>query len=118
MSRVVDFDQIRSETELGEPIEVTYQDQTFHVHPEFPWEAAVQWDAGNIDDALAQLVPDDELDGFRAMLFGDKPSRATALGRLLRIWRVEPGESKASSRSSVNGGTRSRPTSKRTTGST
>lgn len=113
--RSVDFDAIRAETQPGEPIEVHSGKDVFHVHPECPWSFVVAWDEGKVDDALATLVPKGELDGFRTMVFADNPSRATALKRLMAIWASEPGESKASSRSSANGSTRSRPTSKRTT---
>jgi hypothetical protein len=116
VTRVVDFDAIRAEIKPGEPVEVRTGRHVFHVHPEMPWDFAVAWAAGRVQDALALLVPAKELDQFRAAVFADNASRETALARIQAIYDV--GESKASSRSSTNGGTRSRPTSKRTTGST
>lgn len=115
MSRVVDFDAILAETELGEPIELTSGDQTFHVHPEMPWAFAVAWADGRVDDAIALVVPEAERDALRGVVFADNPSKGTALARFAAIWNVDPGEPKASSRSSGNGSKRSRPTSKATT---
>lgn len=116
MGRVVDFDAIRAETQPGEPIEVRSGKQTFHMHPEMPWDFAVAWAAGNVQEAIGLLVPAKEVEGFRALLFADSASRETALKRIQAIYGT--GESSASSRSSTNGGTRSRPTSARTTRST
>lgn len=115
MTRKVDFDQICAETAPGQPIELTAGDKTFHVHPEVPWSFAVAWDEARVDDALAMLVPADELEDFKAAVFAGNASRDTALKRLIAIWNMEPGESLASSRSSGNGSKRSRPTSRRST---
>lgn len=97
MSRVVDFDAIRAEITPDEPIEVRSGDTTILVRGEMPWEAAVAWDKGNLDDAVELLVIDAaDADRLRGLLFGDHCSRATALKRLIAIWDVEPGESGAS----------------------
>lgn len=122
--RSVDFEAIRAETQPGEPVEVTAGKDKFLVRPELPWLFIEYWDVGNVDLALRQLLVDPDrrtgkdrptaLQRFHDLVFADGVSRATALDRIIAIWKV-PGESSASSRSSANGSPRSRPTSKRTT---
>lgn len=112
----IDFDQICAETTPDEPRELTFGGETFHVAAEPPWLCAVAWDEGRVDDALRMLVPADEFEGFRDAVLSGNASRPVAWARLMKIWKMEPGESSASSRSSGNGSKRSRPTSKPTTG--
>lgn len=115
--RSVDFEAIRAETAPGEPVEVVAGKTKFLVRPELPWLAVEAWDRGDVDEALrAVLIDEKHLGKFRDLLFGDGASKNVALRRLVSIWNVE-GESSASSRSSANGGTRSRPTSGRRTSS-
>lgn len=112
MGRVVDFDAIQAEVTQGEPVEVKSGDTVFLVHPSWPWLSIVAWDAGRVDDALkAILVDEGQAEAFRDALFAGSASSSIALRRLAAVYSVE-GESKASSRSSTNGGNRSRPTSK------
>jgi hypothetical protein len=116
MSRQIDFDQICAETTPGEPLEVNAGGETFHLVAEPPWLSAVAWDEGRVDDAILMLVPAKEVDKFRSVLFSGNASRDIAWKRLMAIWKLESGESPASSRPSGTGSARSRPTSKRTTG--
>lgn len=97
MSRVVDFEAIKSEISVADPVEVRLNGTTVTIRGELPWEAAVAWDAGRIDDACASIVVnDDDAPKLRGMLFDDKPSKATALQRLVAIYKVDQGESPAS----------------------
>lgn len=115
MGRVVDFDAIQAEVSQGEPVEVRSGDTVILVHPEWPWDSLVAWDNGDVDASLTAVVVDPmQVEAFHALLFAGSASRSIALKRLAAVYAVE-GESGASSRSSANGGKRSRPTSKGTT---
>lgn len=112
MGRVVDFDAIQAEVSQGEPVEVRVGDTVILVHPEWPWDSLVAWDNGDTDASLKAVVVDpDQAQTLHDALFAGSASRSIALKRLAAVYSVE-GESKASQRSSTNGGRRSRPTSK------
>src|SRR5688572_7573358 len=112
MGRVVDFDAIQAEVKQGEPVQVKSGDTTILVHAQWPWLSLVAWELGNIDEAVKAVVVDEEQAvAFRDLLFAGSASAGIALQRLAAVYAAK-GESKASQRSSANGGKSSRPTSK------
>lgn len=96
MSRSVDLDAIRAETE-GDPIEVKVGGVAWQVLPAMPWEATQLWRRGEFREAFAML-PVDIAEGqkFADAIMGDRLSSTDLRDRLDAIFAQDTGESSAS----------------------
>ena len=112
----VDLDAVIAAEVAGEPIPVKVGGKTYKVRPEMPWDTARLVGDGDAHAAFAGLTVNGDGPAFAEAMLADNPSWQQITARLNAIYAT--GESAASQRSSTNGGRRSRPTSKPSTGST
>jgi hypothetical protein len=113
---VIDLDAVIAAEVKGDPIPVKVGGKTFKLLPEMPWEAPVLIGKDDARGALACLSVNGDGDKFADAVLADHPTLKQVAERMATIYGL--GESSASPRSSTNGGTRSRPTSKGSTRST
>lgn len=119
-SRNIDLDALAAQRAegRGEPPTITFKGEAFELPVEMPIEVVEAWNADADAVTFGKAVLGDQWERFRAL----RPSREDILlgigSKLLALWGVSSGESKASDESSSSDGTSSRPTSSASTGST
>lgn len=113
---MIDLDAVIAAEVKGDPIPVKIGKKTYKLRPEMPWETAKLIGQDDARAALESVVVNGDASKFADAVLADHPTLMAIAQRLGAIYGT--GESSASSRSSTNGGTRSRPTSRSSTGST
>jgi len=121
VTRRVDLSALAAEN-TDDFIEADFGDRVFKLHATLRWNTSRLWNDDQHAKSMATLLldPTEAEEFVRRMTVGnpDVPELASRVNRIFADAEDLMGEAPASSAPSPNGGTPSRPTSKRSTGST